>query len=85
MNCGNDPVSLISNDSDHTSVTDGLSSVPIATPASITSKSNDALNHSEVLSALQQEENMPNNERDESITKVSKPDVVENGEYIYTV
>ena len=76
MDSGNDHVSPICSDSDHTSVTDALSSIPIATPVAITSESNDVFSvtghHSEVLSALQQEENMPNNERDESITQVSK-------------
>ena len=67
----------------------GAGLIPIATPVAITSESNDAFSvvghHHEVLSALPQEENMPNNERDESISQVSKPDMAENGElrYIY--
>ena len=72
MDSGSNHVSQIGKDSDHTSVKDALSSIPIASLVAITSESNDALSvghHSEVLSALQQEENMhmPNNERDESI------------------
>ena len=83
----NDYVSPICSDSDHTSVPDALSGIPITTPVAITSESNDAFSvaghHSEVLSALQQEENMPNNERAESITRVSKPDMAEKGELRY--
>ena len=57
MDSGNDHMSPICSDSDHTSVTDALSGIPIATPVAITSESKDVFSvagyHGEVLSALQ--------------------------------
>ena len=87
MDGGSDYVSLIGKDSDYISVTNALSGIPIAIPVAITFESNDAFSvaghHSEVLSALQQVENAPNNEKDKSIAQVSKPDVPKNGELRY--
>ena len=80
--------------SDHTSLMGTvLSDVSIATPVAIVSGLNDASSvvehHSEALSTLQQRESRPNVKGGEGnasiahVSKVSKPNAVENGELRY--
>ena len=94
MDSSSDHTSLMDSSSDHTSLMGTvLSDVSIATPVAVVSGSNDASSvvehHSEGLSALQQRESRPNvkgcegNASTAHVSKVSKPNAVENGELRY--
>ena len=94
MDSSSDHTSLMDSSSDHTSLMGTvLSDVSIATPVAVVSGSNDASSvvehHSEGLSALQQRESRPNvkgcegNASTVHVSKVSKPNAVENGESRY--
>ena len=89
-----DQMSLMDSSSDHTSLMDTvLSDVSIATSVAVVSGLNDASSvvehHSEALAALQQRESTSNvkggegNASTAHVSKVSKPNAVENGELRY--